>query len=101
MCFDVSIPIRLICSTDGLLCLRSTTASVWHNRCRRGPSIPTVTSRRNSILYNVVRDLCNFIEGSFGCKRPDPPHRLHALALGGHDLGPSYCSCFMGRPRPR
>src|SRR6266849_7338151 len=23
MCFDVSMPIRLICSTDGLLCLRS------------------------------------------------------------------------------
>src|SRR4051812_33759104 len=31
MCFDVSIPIRLICSTDGLLCLRSpTTTSFWH-----------------------------------------------------------------------
>src|SRR6266404_3023122 len=41
MCFDVSIPIRLICSTDGLLCLRSTTISFWHTRCRRGPSTPT------------------------------------------------------------
>src|SRR3954453_24042227 len=41
MCFDVSIPIRLICSTDGLLCLRSATTSVWHARCRRGPSTPT------------------------------------------------------------
>src|SRR4051794_6597145 len=41
MCFDVSIPIRLICSTDGLLCLRSATASFWHTRCRRGPSTPT------------------------------------------------------------
>src|SRR3954447_6988178 len=40
MCFDVSIPIRLICSTDGLLCLRSATTSVWHTRCRRGPSTP-------------------------------------------------------------
>src|SRR5713226_540827 len=27
MCFDVSMPIRLICSTDGLLCLRSATTS--------------------------------------------------------------------------
>jgi len=27
----------LICSTDGLLCLRSATTSVWHARCRRGP----------------------------------------------------------------
>src|SRR5271170_25807 len=41
MCFDVSIPIRLICSTDGLLCLRSATTSFWHARCRRGPSTPT------------------------------------------------------------
>src|SRR5215217_9315672 len=41
MCFDVSIPIRLICSTDGPLCLRSTTTSFWHARCRRGPSTPT------------------------------------------------------------
>jgi hypothetical protein len=30
MCFDVSIPILIIWSTDGLLCLRSTTTSVWH-----------------------------------------------------------------------
>jgi adenylate cyclase len=30
MCFDVSIPIRLICSTDGLLCLRSRATSFWH-----------------------------------------------------------------------
>src|ERR1035437_3639776 len=30
MCFDVSMPTRLICSTDGLLCLRSTTTSFWH-----------------------------------------------------------------------
>src|SRR3954447_22332175 len=41
MCFDVSIPIRLICSTDGSLCLRSATTSFWHARCRRGPSTPT------------------------------------------------------------
>src|SRR6516165_12506100 len=41
MCFDVSIPIRLICSTGGLLCLRSTATSFWHARCRRGPSTPT------------------------------------------------------------
>ena len=41
MCFDVSIPIRLICSTDGPLCLRSATTSFWHARCRRGPSTPT------------------------------------------------------------
>jgi hypothetical protein len=41
MCFDVSMPIRLICSTDGLLCLRSTAISFWHARCRRGPSTPT------------------------------------------------------------
>src|SRR6202023_614850 len=30
MCFDVSMPIRLIDSTDGLLCLRSATTSFWH-----------------------------------------------------------------------
>src|ERR1700694_4257308 len=42
MCFDVSIPIRLICSTDGLLCLRSATTSSWHAGCRRGPSTPTI-----------------------------------------------------------
>src|SRR6266571_9233896 len=41
MCFDVSIPIRLIWSTDGPLCLRSATTSFWHARCRRGPSTPT------------------------------------------------------------
>src|SRR5271157_2685906 len=40
-CFDVSMPIRLICSSDGPLCLRSATTSFWHNRCRRGPSTPT------------------------------------------------------------
>src|SRR5215213_8199549 len=45
MCFDVSIPIRLICSTDGSLCLRSATTSVWHTRCRRGPSTPTDDAR--------------------------------------------------------
>jgi putative SOS response-associated peptidase YedK len=39
------MPIRLICSTDGLLCLRSAKTSFWHNRCRRGPSTPT---RRNT-----------------------------------------------------
>ena len=39
------MPIQLICSTDGLLCLRSATTSFWHNRCRRGPSTPT---RRNA-----------------------------------------------------
>jgi hypothetical protein len=33
--------IRLICSTDGLLCLRSATTSFWHARCRRGPSTQT------------------------------------------------------------
>src|ERR1700704_3953660 len=35
------MPIRLICSTDGPLCLRSATTSFWHNRCRRGPSTPS------------------------------------------------------------
>src|SRR3954469_10332557 len=33
---------RIGCSTDGLLCLRSTTTtSFWHARCLRGPSTPT------------------------------------------------------------
>src|SRR6267143_4458158 len=41
MCFDVSMPIRLIHSMDGLLCLRSTPTSFRHARCRRGPSTPT------------------------------------------------------------
>ena len=34
------MPIRLICSMDGLLCLRTAT-SFRHARCRRGPSTPT------------------------------------------------------------
>src|SRR3954470_6281327 len=36
------MPIRITCSTDGLLCLRSATTSFWHVGCRRGPSTPTV-----------------------------------------------------------
>jgi hypothetical protein len=61
-CFDVSIPFRLICSTDGLLCLRSTTTSFWHNRCRRGPSTtPTadalVTARCRSAAPSPLRSL--------------------------------------------
>src|ERR1700757_2299282 len=36
------MPIRLTCSTDGLHCLRSATTSFWHNRCRRGPSTPSL-----------------------------------------------------------
>src|ERR1700747_3301687 len=36
------MPIRLICSTGGLHCLRSATTSFWHNRCRRGPSTPSL-----------------------------------------------------------
>ena len=28
--FDVSMPMRLTCSTDGLLCLRSATTLLWH-----------------------------------------------------------------------
>src|SRR6266403_3578295 len=31
MCFDVSIPIRLICSTDGLFCLRSPAISFYRD----------------------------------------------------------------------
>src|SRR5713226_2010959 len=49
MCFDVSIPIRLIWSTDGPLCLRSATASFWHVRCRRGPF-----SNRSSFAKTAV-----------------------------------------------
>jgi len=46
------MPIRLICSTDGPLCLRSATTSFWHNRCRRGPSTPTPEAfERNGIKY--------------------------------------------------
>ena len=36
-----TMAIRLICSMDGSLCLRSATTSFWHARCRRGPSTPT------------------------------------------------------------
>src|SRR4051812_37351431 len=59
MCFDVSIPIRLICSTDGLLCLRSATTSVWHARCRRGPSTPAARRGRGAppaVRRNPVAD---------------------------------------------
>ena len=38
---DVSIPMRIIWSTDGLLCLRSATTSFWHSDAVRGPSTPT------------------------------------------------------------
>src|SRR5687768_6671654 len=35
------MPILIILVTDGSLCLRSSTTSLWHIRCRRGPSTPT------------------------------------------------------------
>jgi hypothetical protein len=38
---DVSIPMRVIWSMDGLLCLRSATTSFWHSDAVRGPSTPT------------------------------------------------------------
>jgi transposase len=39
-CFDVSIPMRIIWSMDGLLCLRCNDL-ILAQRCRKGPSIPT------------------------------------------------------------
>jgi hypothetical protein len=38
---DVSMPMRIMWSTDGLLCLRSATTSFWHSDAVRGPSTPT------------------------------------------------------------
>src|SRR5690242_17128278 len=39
--FDVSSPMRIIFSTDGLPCLRSQRPHSGTLRCRRGPSTPT------------------------------------------------------------
>src|SRR4051794_33183480 len=59
MCFDVSIPIRLICSTDGPLCLRSATTSFWHTRCRRGPSTPT-----DEMAFGQLRVLISIVKSN-------------------------------------
>src|SRR5256885_7009339 len=61
----VSMPIRLICSTDGPFCLRSATTSFWHNRCRRGPSTPSPiaeiqTVTLPSISYAIFPRLAAF-----------------------------------------
>ncbi|ESY63026.1 hypothetical protein X743_33545 [Mesorhizobium sp. LNHC252B00] len=39
--FDVSLPIRIICSTDGLLCTRSSTTPFWHIDAVREAVHPT------------------------------------------------------------
>src|SRR4051812_31525284 len=72
MCFDVSIPIRLICSTDGPLCLRSATISFWHARCRRGPSTPT----------DVRHDLREFLDRL----APEAPSRYRHNDEGPDDM---------------
>src|SRR5215218_9634947 len=48
-CFDVSIPMRIIWSMDGLLCLRSATTSFWHSDAVRGPSTPTDLACRGGV----------------------------------------------------
>src|SRR5215469_8623311 len=55
---------RLIWSTDGPLCLRSATTSIWHNRCRRGPSTPT----HRRFLHRDIQthELCHR-QRSFSC----------------------------------
>jgi len=44
---------------DGLLCLRSTTTSFWHTRCRRGPSTPTILSRSPKAFRMLLDDLAD------------------------------------------
>src|SRR5215203_1272933 len=39
------MPIRIIWSTDGLLCLSSATTSFWHSDAVRGPSTPTASQQ--------------------------------------------------------
>src|SRR3984893_641607 len=63
------MPIRLICSTDGPLCLRSATTSFWHNRCRRGPSTPSpIAEARLRVLddgrWPFLRGTCSGAAGS-------------------------------------
>src|ERR1700730_9602027 len=57
------MPIRLICSTDGHLCLRSATTSFWHNRCRRGPSTPSPKAEIQTGTLPAIR------------RKPDPLRR--------------------------
>src|SRR6056297_3357481 len=57
MRLDVSIPIRQTCSTDGLLCLRSATTSLWHKRCRWGPPTPSSPVARPHPLDAALADL--------------------------------------------
>src|SRR4051795_11672620 len=87
MCFDVSIPIRLICSTDGLLCLRSATASFWHTRCRRGPSTPTEGGFRAIFLnrcYGASGEAGAFqpVEDRHGQGRSGPPGSECCVIVG-------------------
>src|SRR5215203_2241220 len=43
------MPIRIIWSTDGLLCLSSATTSFWHSDAVRGPSTPTASRRSRQV----------------------------------------------------
>src|SRR5208283_4023715 len=80
------MPIRLICSTDGPLCLRSATTSFWHNRCRRGPSTPTPKAKAST---SSASGLFQFVEAtwfkalrSFGWRYG---HEQEAKAIQGDD----------------
>ena len=49
---DVSIPMRIIWSMDGLLGLRSATTSFWHSDAVRGPSTPTAPAPLGQNVIN-------------------------------------------------
>src|SRR5271170_1762039 len=106
MCFDVSIPIRLICSTDGLLCLRSATTSFWHARCRRGPSTPTdgrnrspaTDVRRNPVLDRPVAGTPRPSMKGLGVERRGPRGQRYTLTKANNEFqrreagNPRFCA---------
>jgi hypothetical protein len=71
MCFDVSIPIRVIWSTDGPLCLRSTTTSFWHIDAVGGRSLIASPLSTGFCLFLLPYRGHGSLRG-----RMDPPQHL-------------------------
>src|ERR1700722_3213684 len=83
MCFDVSIPIRLIWSTDGLLCLRSTTTSFWHIDAVGGR--PHQQKQTHQIAITALGSAAP-ASGGFG---PDRCGRVPSFAMAASSCGTS------------
>src|SRR4051812_8129403 len=86
MCFDVSIPIRLICSTDGLLCLRSATmyGAVQIQATGRSKNRPPRRSLAQNVCHqNPIHDMHLDPFGVIGAK-VWAAEVLLAAAVGGH-----------------